>query len=114
QGSGHPGPHWQSRPRNLPGTPGRALTGHGPDLVTATHGRSFWILDAVPPTRQARAALAGARAYLCPPAVALRVRANRNTDTPFPPDEPMAPNPPDGAVLDYWLPAPPRERLPGA
>jgi hypothetical protein len=36
------------------------------------------------------------------------VRANRNTDTPVPPDEPMGQNPPDGAIVDYWLPEAPR------
>jgi hypothetical protein len=37
------------------------------------------------------------------PQRATRVRDNLNPDTPLPPDEPTADNPPDGAVLHYWL-----------
>ena len=37
------------------------------------------------------------------PQTALRVRANLNTDTPLPPDEPAGENPPDGAMIDYFL-----------
>ncbi len=46
--------------------------------------------------------------HLFAPQKALRIRWNTNTDTPLPPDEPMAKNPPDGAVVDYFLrePAP--------
>jgi len=102
------GDHWQSLRRNLPGTSVRDLVVHDRDLVIATHGRSFWILDDVTPLRQAGAALASRHAYLCAPATAVRVRANRNTDTPMPPDEPLGQNPPDGAVIDYWLPERPR------
>jgi len=42
-------------------------------------------------------------AYLFTPQPALRVRWNMNTDTPMPPDEPAAPNPPEGAIIDYYL-----------
>jgi hypothetical protein len=95
--------HWQSLRQNLPATSVRDLVVHGADLVIGTHGRSFWILDDVTPLRQA-AALAGAKdAALCRPARATRVRWNRNTDTPLPPDEPAGQNPPDGAILDYRL-----------
>ncbi|HMK21433.1 MAG TPA: hypothetical protein VK466_03815, partial [Terriglobales bacterium] len=31
---------------------------------------------------------------------------NNNTDTPLPPEIPAGQNPPDGAMLDYWLPSP--------
>src|SRR5262249_13903884 len=61
--------------------------------------------------RHAREALASRTAYLCPPAPAVRVRANRNTDTPVPPDEPLGQNPPDGAVIDYWLPEAPHAEV---
>src|SRR5207247_1648275 len=37
------------------------------------------------------------------PQTALRVRWNVNTDTPLPPDEPAGQNPPDGAMIDYFL-----------
>ena len=42
-------------------------------------------------------------AHLFTPAPAYRVQRDTNTDTPLPPDEPAAANPPDGAVIDYYL-----------
>ncbi len=99
------GDHWQSLRRNLPATSVRDLVVHGRDLVIGTHGRSFWILDDVTPLREARALLGSRKPWLCAPAPAYRVRANRNTDTPVPPDEPLGENPPDGAVFDWWLPS---------
>jgi photosystem II stability/assembly factor-like uncharacterized protein len=100
------GDHWQSLRLNLPATAVRDLVVHDSDLVVATHGRSFWILDDVTPLRQiaaAAAAAAAAEPYLYRPAGAVRVRWNVNTDTPLPVDEPAGRNPPDGAVLDYYL-----------
>ena len=103
------GDHWQSLRLNLPATSVRDLVVHDSDLVVATHGRSFWVLDDVTPLRNVAAAaatVASGDAYLYPPAGTVRVRWNENTDTPLPIDEPTAPNPPDGAVLDYYLPHP--------
>src|SRR5207245_7332498 len=74
----------------------------GDDLAVATHGRGFWILDDIEPLREP----SPAGVHLFRPQQALRVRWNGNSDTPLPPDEPRAPNPPDGAILDYFLPAP--------
>ena len=82
----------------------RDLWIHDDDLIVATHGRSFWILDDIAPLREASAAIANS-AHLFKPAPAYRVQRDTNTDTPLPPDEPAAPNPPDGAILDYYLPA---------
>jgi hypothetical protein len=73
------------------------------DLVVGTHGRGFWILDDVTPLRQITADIARANAYLFRPGAAWRFRWNKNTDTPPPPDEPAAPNPPDGVVISYLL-----------
>ena len=98
------GDHWQSLRLNLPATSVRDLVVHDSDLVVATHGRSFWILDDITPLRQIAAAARAGGVYLYRPAVAVRVRWNENTDTPLPPDEPAGKNPPDGAVLDYYLP----------
>ncbi len=98
------GDHWQSLRRNMPATAIRDLTLHGSDLVVGTHGRSFWILDDISPLRQLSAAGTGTDAVLFRPAPAYRVRWNNNTDTPLPPDEPTGANPPDGAILDYYLP----------
>ena len=41
--------------------------------------------------------------FLFRPGTAWRFRWNKNTDTPPPPDEPAAPNPPDGVVISYLL-----------
>jgi len=97
------GDHWQSLQLNLPHTSMRDLTIHQDDLVVGTHGRSFWILDDLTPLRQLSAAVANADAYLFRPEVTYRVQRNTNTDTPLPPEEPAGQNPPDGAILDYYL-----------
>src|SRR6185312_7569114 len=76
---------------------------HDNDLVIATHGRSFWVLDDIAPLRQLDAHVASSPAFLFRPAPAYRVRRDANTDTPLPPDEPSGRNPPDGAIIDYWI-----------
>ena len=96
------GDHWQSLKQNLPPTSIRDLVVHNDDIVVGTHGRSFWILDNITPLRQAAAQVSTA-AYLFAPQMTYRVRRNNNTDTPLPPEEPAGQNPPDGAMIDYWL-----------
>jgi len=97
------GDHWQSLQLNLPHTSMRDLWIYDNDLIVGTHGRSFWILDDISPLREATASLATADAHLFTPAPAYRVQRDNYTDTPLPPDEPFAANPPDGAVIDYYL-----------
>jgi photosystem II stability/assembly factor-like uncharacterized protein len=97
------GDHWQPLQLNLPHTSMRDLTIHGDDLIVATHGRSFWILDDITPLRQLSEEVAKTSAYLFAPQEALRVRWNKNPDTPLPPEEPAGKNPPDGAIIDYFL-----------
>ena len=97
------GDHWQSLQLNLPHTSMRDLWIHENDLIVATHGRSFWILDDIAPLREASAAIANS-VHLFAPAPGYRIQRDTNTDTPLPPDEPAAANPPDGATLDYYLP----------
>jgi len=99
------GGRWQPLQLNLPVTPIHDLVVHGDDLVVATHGRSFWILDDIAPLRQLGADVASAEAHLFRPALALRVRGNQNRDTPLPPETPAGQNPPDGAIFDYHLKA---------
>jgi len=97
------GEHWDSLQLNLPHTSMRDLCVHGDDLIVATHGRSFWILDDISRLRQ----LIGAQLrapVLLHPAPAYRLRRSTWTDTPIPPDEPLASNPPAGAVIEYFLP----------
>ena len=100
------GDHWQSLQLNLPHTSMRDLGIHENDLIVATHGRSFWILDDITPLRQLADAMATSDAYLFKPEPAYRVRRSTNPDTPIPPDEPAGKNPPDGAILDYFLAQP--------
>ena len=97
------GEHWDSLQANLPHTSMRDLAIHDADLIVATHGRGFWVLDDISRLRE----LALARLkdpFLVTPAPAYRVPRSTWSDTPIPPDEPVAANPPDGAVLEYFLP----------
>ena len=97
------GGDWQPLQFNLPTTSVRDLVVHGDDLVIATFGRSFWVLDDVTPLRQWSAKVASAEAWLFEPQTAYRVRPGADEGTPIPFDEPQAENPPTGAVLDYYL-----------
>ena len=97
------GDHWSSLQLNLPHTSMRDLAVHEQDLIVATHGRSFWVLDDISPLRQFTATLAAKEAALLKPAPAVRVKRSAGTDTPIQPDEPAGRNPPDGAVIDYYL-----------
>jgi hypothetical protein len=122
------GDDWQPLTLNLPRTSVRDLVVHGDDLVIATHGRGFWILDNMTPLRELarrgrestagsgghlgsgvdRGSNGGTRAptpVLFRPQVAYRLRRNQNPDTPLPPESPAARNPPDGAIVDYYLAA---------
>jgi len=98
------GAHWQSLEYNLPHSSMRDLLVKDDDLIVATHGRSFWILDDISPLRQLAAEAGKNPPMLFTPAAAWRVRRDTNTDTPLPPDEPAGENPPDGAIIDYDLP----------
>ena len=97
------GDHWQSLRLNLPPTSVRDIDVHGADLVIATHGRGFWILDDASPLRQLSPAVAAADAWLFKPATAVRFRMPPFLGTPLPPEEPKAANPPNGAYIDYVL-----------
>jgi photosystem II stability/assembly factor-like uncharacterized protein len=97
------GEHWQSLRLNMPATSIRDLVVKDDDLVVATHGRSFWILDDITPLRQLREPAQASAPTLYEPRPAWRFRWNKNTDTPLPPDEPAGENPPDGAIINYWL-----------
>jgi photosystem II stability/assembly factor-like uncharacterized protein len=97
------GDHWQSLQLNLPHTSMRDLWIHDDDLIVGTHGRSFWILDDITPLREATGSFSATDAHLFTPAPTYRVQRDTYTDTPLPPDEPAAANPPDGAVIDYYL-----------
>ncbi|MGO9402706.1 MAG: VPS10 domain-containing protein [Terriglobales bacterium] len=97
------GGHWQSLQLNLPPTSIRDLVVHNDDIVVGTHGRSFWILDNITPLRQLSEQSTKGAFYFFKPQLTYRVRRNNTTDTPLPPEEPAGQNPPDGAMIDYWL-----------
>ena len=99
------GDDWQPLRLNMPVTSIRDLVVKGDDLVVATHGRGFWILDDIQPLREVTDALVGLDVHLFAPQTALRIRWNTNSDTPMPPDEPRGEDPPDGAIIDYLLKA---------
>jgi photosystem II stability/assembly factor-like uncharacterized protein len=99
------GNHWLPLRLNMPATSIRDLVIHNADIVVGTHGRSFWILDDITELRQMSFTQTPTEAILFKPDDAYRVRWNMNTDTPLPPEEPAGENPPDGAMIDYWLPS---------
>jgi photosystem II stability/assembly factor-like uncharacterized protein len=101
------GDHWQSLRLNMPATSIRDLIIKDDDIAVGTHGRSFWILDDITPLRQLADSVAQTDAFLFRPETAIRFRWDKNTDTPFPPEEPAGQNPPDGAIIDYYLKAAP-------
>jgi photosystem II stability/assembly factor-like uncharacterized protein len=99
------GNRWQSLRLNLPATSVRDLIVKDDDIAVATHGRGFWILDDVTPLRQIDASTAGQNVVLFKPATAWRVRWNTSTDMPWPKEEPTSLNPPEGAIINYYLKA---------
>ena len=102
------GDKWQPLQLNLPVASVRDTEVHGDDLIVATHGRSFWVLDDISPLRQAAAASAQS-AYLFRPAQAMRIDNDTFNGTPLPPEEPAAKNPLEGAIIDYYLKSDARE-----
>ncbi len=97
------GDHWQSLRLNMAASSVRDLVIKDDDVVVGTHGRGIWILDDITPLRQMSVQTADEDAVLFKPTTAWRVRWNMNTDTPLPPDEPTLPNPPEGAIINYYL-----------
>jgi photosystem II stability/assembly factor-like uncharacterized protein len=97
------GDDWEPLRLNMPHTSVRDLVVKDDDLVVGTHGRGFWILDDISPLRQISAEIAGASAHLFAPRATIRWPRDTNTDTPLPPEEPAGKNPPDGAILYYYL-----------
>lgn len=99
------GGQWQPLQLNLPVTSVRDIDVHEDDVVIGTHGRAFWILDQVALLRQIDTDSATSAVLLFQPGTTYRVRPAGFTGTPLPKDEPMAPNPPAGAIIDYYLKA---------
>ncbi|MGO9269814.1 MAG: VPS10 domain-containing protein [Terriglobia bacterium] len=93
------GDRWQPLKLNLPATPVHDLVIHGDDLLVATHGRSFWILDDLAPLRQFNPEVAASNVHLYEPAPAYRLRGGGF----FRAHGPVGANPPSGAMIDYYL-----------
>jgi len=105
------GDHWNDLQLNMPATSVRDLQIHGDDLVAATYGRSFWILDDISPLRQINATVLNQPATLYEPGRALRVQMDLNGDTPIPPELPAGQNPPNGAILNFYLRSEPKNDI---
>jgi photosystem II stability/assembly factor-like uncharacterized protein len=101
------GDNWQSLQMNLPAASMRDLAVKDDDLIVATHGRGFWVLDDITALRQIDGAVADADAFLFRPAEAVKLPEPNEQGTPLPKDEPSAENPPNGAIIDYYLKAAP-------
>ena len=93
------GAHWRALQLNLPTTPVHDLVVKDNDLVAATHGRSFWILDDLSPLRQVAEGVAPADFHLFKPAAAVRLHYPAEVERRLP----VGDNPPAGAVIDYYL-----------
>jgi photosystem II stability/assembly factor-like uncharacterized protein len=111
------GDHWQSLKLDMPAISVRDLqvkddsTCLCSDLIAATHGRGFWILDNVTPLRQRAAVQSASDLYLLKPATAVRVRGATNDPTPWPPELPAGENPQAGGIIDYYVGAAVRDTL---
>lgn len=101
------GGHWQPLKLNLPAVPIHDLAIHGDDLVAATHGRSFWVLDDITPMRQMEAGPATAEMILYKPQTALRLHLPDSVDR----RGPVGDNPPPGAIIDYYFKAAPKDEV---
>ena len=101
------GAHWQPLQLNLPQSPIHDLMIKDDDLVVATHGRSFWVLDNLTPVRQASAQTAAAEMILYQPQTALRLHYAEEFDR----RQPVGENPPAGAMIDYYFKSAPKDEV---
>ena len=101
------GAHWQPLQLNLPISPIHDLVVKDDDLVVATHGRSFWILDDLTPIRQVSANSAQADMILYQPQTALRLHYPQEVDK----RGPVGDNPPAGAIIDYYFKDAPKDEV---
>jgi len=97
------GDHWQPLQRNLPVTSVRDFVVYGNDLIVATHGRGFWMMDDISALRQVTDEALQADAWLFQPADYINVTPGDDNGTPLQRDEPQASSPPDGASIDFYL-----------
>jgi photosystem II stability/assembly factor-like uncharacterized protein len=98
------GDNWQSLQNNLPVASVRDMDIHGDDLVVATHGRAFWVMDDIRTLRVFVGSPSTASLSFIKPPDAIRIRPGSDMGTPYPPEIPHGDNPPSGAIIDYSLP----------
>ena len=95
------GANWRPLQLNLPTTPVHDLVIKNNDLVVATHGRAFWILDDVSPLRQFTDEVTQKDAFLYTPGTAYRIQAGAGGERHV--SKTRGQNPPAGAVIYYFL-----------
>jgi len=101
------GTHWQPLQLNLPVSPIHDLVVKDDDLVVATHGRSFWVLDDITPLRQVTTQSAQTDTILYQPETALRLHYPEEFDK----RQPVGDNPPPGAIIDYYFKTAPKDEV---
>ena len=101
------GAHWQPLQLNLPVTPIHDLVVKDDDLVVATHGRSFWVLDDITPGRQLKPQNNQDETILYQPQTALRLHYPEEFDK----RQPVGDNPPPGAIIDYYFKSEPKDEV---
>jgi hypothetical protein len=97
------GDTWQPLRINMPVTSMRDIEIYGNDLIVATHGRGFWVMDDISPLRQINDSVVRSDAYLFKPADIVDTMPTSDNGTPLQKDEPQAPNPPNGAAIDFYI-----------
>jgi hypothetical protein len=97
------GDSWEPLQLNLPVTSVRDFEIYNGDLIVGTHGRGIWVIDDISPLRQIDPTVLASPAHLFKPADAINVMQGGDNGTPLQKDEPQALNPPNGAIIDYYL-----------
>ncbi len=97
------GDNWQPLKLNMPVTSVRDMEIYENDLIIATHGRGFWVIDDISPLRQISDAVLASDAHLFKPAYAINYSEASDRGTPLQKDEPQALNPTNGAAIDYYV-----------
>ena len=97
------GDSWQTLQLNLPPVSVRDIEIHGGDVIVATHGRGFWVLDDIGALRQLTPETMAGPAFLFRPSDAVKIPEPSEQGTPQPRDEPFGENPHFGAVVDYYV-----------
>jgi photosystem II stability/assembly factor-like uncharacterized protein len=99
------GEKWEPLKLNMPVTSMRDVEVYKNDLIVATHGRGFWVIDDISPLRQINASILSSDMYLFKPADTIDMLPTDDNGTPLQKDEPSAPNALNGVAIDFYLKA---------